>query len=160
MFALSSGPDLRVKTDAACSVNGVRYSTVAREKHLKTQNSGVMAKGTHRGETIEFYGVLKEVIELQYNSNLQHRRSVVLFRCDWYNQEGKTVGIRDDGHFKSININSFWYKSDPFILATQSTKIFYLQDNDLGNDWRVVQKFEHMGIYDVPKKDGDVHQDD
>ena len=145
---------------AACSVNGVRYSTVAREKHLKTKNSGVMDKGTHRGETIEFYGVLKEVIELQYNSSLQHRRSVVLFRCDWYNQERKIVCIKDDGHFKSININSFWYKSDPFILATQSTKIFYLQDNDLGNDWRVVQKFEHMGIYDVPEKDGDVHQDD
>ena len=70
LFALSCGPDLLVKTFAACSVNGVRYSTVAWEKHLKTQNSGVMAKGTHRGETIEFYGVLKEVIELQYNSNL------------------------------------------------------------------------------------------
>ena len=70
LFALSCGPDLRVKTCAACSVNGVHYSKVAREKHLKTQNSGVMAKGTHRGETIEFYGVLKEVIELQYNSNL------------------------------------------------------------------------------------------
>ena len=67
---------------AACSVNGVRYSIVAREKHLKTQNSGVRVKGTHRGETIEFYGVLKEVIELQYNSNLQYRRLVVLFRCD------------------------------------------------------------------------------
>ena len=79
LFALSCGPDLRVKTSAACSVNGVRYSTIAQEKHLKTQNSGVMAKGTHRGETIEFYGVLKEVIELQYNSNLQHCRSVVLF---------------------------------------------------------------------------------
>ena len=85
---------------------------------------------------------------------------MVLFRCNWYNQEGKTVGIKDDGHFKSININSFWYKSDPFILATQSIKIFYLQDNDLGNDWRVVQKFEHRGIYDVPEKNGDVHQDD
>src|SRR6185312_13469620 len=89
-----------------------------------------------------------------------HRWSVVLFRCDWYNQEGKTVGIRDDEHFKSININSFWYKSDPFILATQSTKTFYLQDNDLVNNWRVVQKFEHKGIYDVPEKDGNVHQDD
>ena len=67
--------------------------------------------------------------------------------------KGNTMGIKDDGHFKSININSFWYKSDPFILATQSTKIFYLQDNNLGNDWRVVQKFEHRGIYDVPEKD-------
>ena len=85
---------------------------------------------------------------------------MILFRCDWYNQEGKTVGIKDDEHFKSININSFWYKSDPFILATQSTKTFYLEDNDLGNDWRVVQKFEHGGIYDVPEKDRDIHQDD
>ena len=160
MRSANSGPDLRVKTGAACSVNGVRYSTVAREQHLKTQNSGVMAKGTHRGETMEFYGVLKEVIELQCDSNLQFRWSMVLFRCNWYNQEGKTVGIKDDEYFKSININSFWYKSDPFILATQSTQIFYLQDNDLGNDWRVVQKFEHRGIYDVPEKDGDVHQDD
>ena len=91
LFALSCGPGLRVKTSADCNVNGVRYSTVAREKHLKTHNSGVIANATHRGETIEFYGVLKEAIELQYNSNLQHRRSVVLFRCDWYNQEGKTV---------------------------------------------------------------------
>ena len=82
LFALSCGPDLWVKTCAACSVNEVRYSTVAREKHLKTQNIGVMAKGTYRGVTIEFYGVLKEVIELQYNSTLQYRRLVVLFRCD------------------------------------------------------------------------------
>ena len=79
LFALSCGPDLRVKSCAACSVNGVHYSTIACEKHLKTKNSSVMAKGTHRGETIEFYGVLKEVIELQYNSNLQYSRSVVRF---------------------------------------------------------------------------------
>jgi len=150
---------LRVKSCEACGVNEVRYSTVAREQHLKTRNSDIMAKETHRGKTIEFYGVLKEVIELQYNSNLRHCRLVVLFRCDWYNQEGMTVDIRDDRHFKSINIKSFWYKSDPFVLATQSRKIFYLQNNDLDNDWRVVQKIEHRGIYDVPEKDGDVHQD-
>ena len=109
LFALSCGPDLQVKSCEACSVNGVRYSTVAREQHLKTQNSGVMAKGTHRGEKIEFYGVLKEVIELQYNSSLQIHLSVVLFRCDWCNQEGKWAGIRDDTHFKSIKIQSCWY---------------------------------------------------
>jgi hypothetical protein len=71
---------------------------------------------------------------------MEFYRLVVLFRCDWYNQGGKTVGIRDDGHFKSINIKSFWYKSDPFIFAIEATKIFYLQDNALGKDWRVVQK--------------------
>ena len=91
-------------------------------------------------------------------------RTVVLFRCDWYNQAGgKTVGIRDDGHFKSINIQSLWYKSDPFILATQSTKVFYMEDTALGKNWRVVQQFEHRDMYNVAEKSDlshDVHQDD
>jgi len=134
-----------------------------REKFLQTQNSGVMTEGTHEDATIDYYGVLREVIELQYNSNVDVRRSVVLFRCDWYNQVGKTRGVRDDGHFKSINIESFWYKSDPFILATQSKKIFYLPDTALGKDWRIVQKFEHRAMYNVSEKDdhcASVHQDD
>jgi hypothetical protein len=136
---------------------------VDREKFLLTQNSGVMTEGSHNGKDIDFYGVLKEVIELEYNSNLQVRRTVVLFRCDWFNQEGKTRVPRDDRHFKAINVQSLWYKTDPFILATQSKKIFYLQDTSLGKDWRVVQKFEHRNIYDVAEKDEvshDVHQDD
>ncbi|EAY97045.1 hypothetical protein OsI_18969 [Oryza sativa Indica Group] len=163
LFALSCGPDLRVKSCASCIVNGVRYSTVDREKYLQTQNSGVMVDGTHEGDNIEFYGVLREILDLQYNSDLDIYRSVVLFRCDWFNQVGKTRGVRDDGHFKSINIQSFWYKDDPFILATQSKKIFYLQDTSLGNKWRIVQKFEHRNMYNVSEKDDhifDVHQDD
>ena len=108
--------------------------------------------------------MLKEVIELQYPSNYQVRRTVVLFQCDWYNQVGKTVGLRDDKHFKSINVQSFWYKTDPFILADQAKKIFYLQDTTPQcKDWRVVQKFEHRNIYDVAETgegSHDVHQDD
>jgi hypothetical protein len=85
----------------------VRYSTVDRERFLLTQNSGVMTDGSHDGNDIDFYGVLKEVIELEYNSNFQVRRTVVLFRCDWFKLHGKTVGLRDDGYFKSINVKSF-----------------------------------------------------
>jgi hypothetical protein len=60
-------------------------------------------------------------------------------------------------------VQSLWYKTDPFILATQSKKIFYLQDTSFGKDWRVVQKFEHRNIYNVSEKDEashEVHQDD
>ena len=89
---MSCGPDLRVKKCASCSINGIRYSTLDREKFLQTQNSGVMTEGTREGAIIDFYGVLREVIELEYNSNLESRRTVVLFRCDWYNQVGKTKG--------------------------------------------------------------------
>jgi hypothetical protein len=115
-------------------MNGVRYSTVDREKILQTQNSGAMTPGEHNGNIIDFYGVLKEVIELQYNSNLQVRRTVDIFRCDWYSQEGMGKGLQDDGHFKSINVQSLWYKTDPFIQSSQSKKIFYIQHTSLGKD--------------------------
>ena len=39
LWALSCGPVKQVKTSAACKINGMRYSTVDREKFLKTQNS-------------------------------------------------------------------------------------------------------------------------
>ena len=83
---------------------------------------------THEGQLVEFYGVLREVIQLMYNSSVQSHRTVVVLRCDWYNLDGtmKSVGINDDEHYRSINIKSFWYKDDPYILATQARKIFYL----------------------------------
>jgi len=137
---------------------------VDREKFLQTQNSGVMSEVTHNGKDIDFCGVLKDDIELQYPSNYEVRRTVVLFRCDWYNQVGKTVGLRDDKYFKSINVQSFWYKTDHFILADQAKKIFYLQDTTPQcKDWRVVQKFQHRNIDDVSKTDEgrhDVHHDE
>jgi hypothetical protein len=52
---------------------------VDREKYMRTQNSGVVALGSHDEKEIDFYGVLKEVIELKYNSNLQKIRRVYLF---------------------------------------------------------------------------------
>jgi hypothetical protein len=154
LWALSCGPCLRVKFSAACKMNGVRYSTIDREKFLQTQNSGVMTPGEHNVNIIDFYGVLKEVIELQYNSNLQVRRTVVIFRCDWYNQEGKGKGLQDDGYFKSINVQSLWYKTDPFI--------FCIHDTSLGKYWQVVQKFQNRNIYDAAEKEEaslEVHQD-
>jgi hypothetical protein len=36
LYALSCGPNLRVNICAACSINGVRYSTVDHEKPLLT----------------------------------------------------------------------------------------------------------------------------
>ena len=81
---------------------------------------------TNEGQSVEFCGVLREVIQLMYNSSVQSHRMVVLLCCDWYNLEGtmKSAGIDDDGHFRSINIKSFWYKGDPYILATQSKEDF------------------------------------
>jgi hypothetical protein len=55
-----------------------------------------------------------------YNSSVQSHRMVVLLHYNWYNLAGntKSAGIDDDGHFRSIDIKSFWYKGDPYILVT------------------------------------------
>jgi hypothetical protein len=50
LFSLACGPDLRVRKYSSCIVNGVRFNTLDRDKHRKTQNSGVMTRGTHNGE--------------------------------------------------------------------------------------------------------------
>jgi hypothetical protein len=64
LYALSCQPDLRVRIFSACIVGGVRFHTIERERNRRTQNSGVMVDGTHNGEDIEFYGCLKEIIQL------------------------------------------------------------------------------------------------
>jgi hypothetical protein len=154
LFALACEPDRRVRLYSACIADGVRYHTVDREKNRKTQNSGIVSEGDHDGEEIDFYGQLTSIIKLQYNSSLGVHRSVVLFRCVWFdNGSKKKMGFRDDGYFKSINTAKCWYKNDPFILTTQATKVFYLPDTSLRGDWRVVQRFQHRHLWSVAEDD-------
>jgi len=77
---------------------------------------------------MEFYGVLRDVVQLMYNSSVQSHRMVVLLCYNKYNLAGnmKSTGIDDDRHFKAVNIRSLWYEGEPFILSTQARKIFYL----------------------------------
>jgi hypothetical protein len=83
IFALACGPDLRVRSYSTCVVNGVRYYTVERDKNKKTQNFGVAYASSYRSEMIDFYGTLKEIIELEYHSKDDStKRTVVLFKCD------------------------------------------------------------------------------
>ena len=146
LFSLTCGPDLRVRKYSSCIVNGVRFNIVDRDKNKKTQNSGVMSQATHQGQLIDFFGNIKEIIQLDYNLE---DRSVVLFKCDWFKLDGKRTALQDDGFFRSINVGSLWYKDDCFILATHATKVFYLPDTRLGENWQVVQIFDHRHLYNV-----------
>jgi hypothetical protein len=92
----------------------------------------------------DFFGTLKEIIQLDYNE-----RSVVLFKCDWFKLDGKRTKLKDDGFFKSINVGSLWIKNYCYILATQTRKVFYLRDTRFGKNWQVVQTLEHRHLYNV-----------
>ena len=120
-----------------------------REAQRKTQNCTIKTLGEHNGDTIDFYGTVTEIIELNYIANRRGPRSIILLRCEWYNLEGRTYQMKDDGYFKSINIEGRWYKNDPFLLATDASQIFFLEDTKFGDAWQVVQDFGHRHIYDV-----------
>ena len=119
------------------------------EAQRKTQNCTIKTLGKHNGDTIDFYRTVTEIIELNYIANNRGPRSVILLQCEWYNLEGRTYQMNDDGYFKSIKIEGRWYKNDPFLLATDASQIFFLQDTKFGDGWRVVQDFGHRHIYDV-----------
>jgi len=94
---------------------------MAHEAHRKTQNSTIKTAWDHNDVTIDYYGTIKDIIELSYTKNSKGDRSVILLWCEWYNLEGRTYQMKDDGYFKSINIEGRWYKNDPFILATEAS---------------------------------------
>ena len=69
LYSLAYGPNLKVFWYSGCNVNGVRYHVEERDDGLLTQNSGIVVRGEHDNDEIDFYGVLTDVIKLQYISN-------------------------------------------------------------------------------------------
>ncbi|KAK4411777.1 hypothetical protein Sango_0250700 [Sesamum angolense] len=64
LISLANGPDTRVKHYTGCNINGCRFHTKDRENNKKTQNSGVVVEGEHNKKIIDFYGIVKDIIEM------------------------------------------------------------------------------------------------
>jgi hypothetical protein len=91
--------------------------------------------------------------ERRYGESSMYPPGIILLCCEWYNLEGRTYQMKDDGYIKSINIQGRWYKNDPFIVAMEASQVFFLEDTKLGPCCRVVQEFGHRHIFDVEEFD-------
>ena len=148
LYSLASGPDRRVSLYHSCVVNGIRFHTKDIDDRHTTQNSGVLVLGDHYEDMIDFYGVLPNVVVLDYIFNNQ----VVLFKCEWFDTDPNKKRLQDDGVLRCINVDNKWYEEDPYVLASQAQQIFYVNDPKLGSSWKVVQKVLHRHIFDVPEQ--------
>lgn len=155
LYSLACGPDARIHTYTGCIVNGVRFHTKDRDDHRITQNSGICVSGEHDGENVNFYGVLTNVLELDYLFGYK----IILFKCKWFDTNHQRKKIQQDPHFTIINISSTWYENDPFVLATQAHQVFYLDDYKNGQNWKVVQKVQHRHLWDILEVDSNIEVD-
>ncbi|KAL3513704.1 hypothetical protein ACH5RR_026421 [Cinchona calisaya] len=144
-------------------VNGYRFHTTSKEKCRKTQNSGVVVKGEHGNNIVDFFGVLEDIIEVEY---LVGKKKVLIFKCKWWNTEDRNgLHIDKEGNICSVNFSRTWYNDQPCILADQVHQVFYLNDLRLGRNWHVVQRFSHRNSYDIPQQldkgpDEEVYQEE
>ena len=71
---------------------------------------------------MSYYGVLNEIWDIDY-----HMFRIPLFKCDWV-QNNRGIKI-DEFDFTLVDLNHLGHKSDPFILASQATHVFYVLIN-------------------------------
>ncbi|GJR90026.1 hypothetical protein Tco_0214037 [Tanacetum coccineum] len=152
LFSLTCGPTSAC-TYPACLVNGVKFVVHERDILHTTQSIGVSTPGLD-GEM--YYGQLEEILELTYIGN----RKVVLFRCKWFDTiNPKNLTTRNRRSYIEHGIQHIltdreFHKNNQYILATQVTQVFYLEDlARQPRGWKVV---EHVYHRDVAESDQDV----
>ena len=66
LYSLACGPDSQVSFFKGCIMNGVRFHIKNCNRTCCTQNSGITVPGEHGSMTINYYGELRNILELRY----------------------------------------------------------------------------------------------
>ncbi|XP_020092842.1 uncharacterized protein LOC109713253 [Ananas comosus] len=124
------------------------FHTKKHEKYLKTQNSGVFVRGDDDLSNKEYYGLVLDIIELQY----QGSKKIALFKSHWWDVYNCGRGYKEDENgFFLVNVDRelATNTTDPYILASQAQRVYYAKDIR-DPKWLVVVKTQPRDLYDVP----------
>ena len=162
VFLLAQKPYMMVRKYNSYCINGCTYHTKTHAEGKSTQCDGVAVlsetssyasakdKNPILGD-VQYFGKVIEIVELNY----ANQGSVVLFKCEWV----KPPGIRVEySGITEINFNYVMkgteITSEPFILASQSKQVYYLQD-PVDVDWHAVVYPTIRDFYDMEPKHED-----
>lgn len=137
-------------------VNGFRFHTYKREIRRQTQNSGVIVKGDEESGGSEYFGVLTDILELEYGG----RNKIVLFKCDWWDTYNEGRGYKKEANgLTFVNTTRHLATNEPYVLASQVEQVYYIQDNK-NPDWQMVVKTLPRNFYDIPTTNDEEPIDD
>ncbi|KAL4582138.1 hypothetical protein LXL04_006679 [Taraxacum kok-saghyz] len=146
---LARKPSRNAKSYKGYFVNGYKYHTREYGKGRVTSNSGVCVRGeTYNAQESDYYGILEEILELEYCGN--EHSIVLMFKCVWFdNNQGVVV---NKNKLVDVKHKSRLQTDDPFILASQAEQVFYTSYPGVNKEtkdlWAVV-KVKPRGIYEV-----------
>lgn len=100
-------------------------------------------------EGITYYGVLTDIIELNYYDKLRY----VLFKCDWADITQNRGQKKDDFGFTVVNFSHLIHtgkrlNDEPFIFASQARQVYYVEDGK-GTDWLTIVKTKPRDVFDI-----------
>ncbi|WMV45238.1 hypothetical protein MTR67_038623 [Solanum verrucosum] len=140
------GPESQVLTMNKYCVNGFKFQTEEVSRNKKTNNSGVYIQGDvdGTGQTIEYYGVIQEIIEVRYSC--WPKKKIVLFRCEWFDPSHRGTKVDHKHNIIEVKHTRKYRSYDPFIIAQNAKQVYYasypLHRDKV--DWWVVIKCKPM----------------
>ncbi|XP_078161883.1 uncharacterized protein LOC144557217 isoform X2 [Carex rostrata] len=153
MISLACGPDPRVRIYNRYLINGFLFRTKDAEENLTTQNSGVVVSSDASSGSVDWYGVIKKIIVLEYTG----KRVVVLFKCDWFEKQpqgrykSRSYKIDEYGYV-NIDVSRHYYQNEPYILGNQAQQVYYTKDAKKPN-WCTVVRTKPRNLYAMPTQD-------
>lgn len=144
IYYLVCGPLRSVRRYSGYIVNGFRFHTIDRQENRKTQNGGLMVQGDDESQK-KYYGVLKDVYELQYPGE----NHVIVFKCDWYDVQHQGRGYKIDEYgITSLSKELSLATYEPFVLESQAEQVFYVPE-PRDKSWVAVIKTEPQDLYNI-----------
>ncbi|KAH0679486.1 hypothetical protein KY284_020571 [Solanum tuberosum] len=145
------GPESQVLTMNKYCVNGFKFQIEEVSRNKKTNNSGVYIQGEvdGTGQTIEFYGVIHELIEVRYSG--WPKKKIVLFRCEWFDPSHRGTKVDHQHNIIEVKHTRKYRSYDLFIIAQNAKQVYYAPyplRRDKA-DWWIVIKSKQVGRIEI-----------
>ncbi|GAU34021.1 hypothetical protein TSUD_393670 [Trifolium subterraneum] len=106
-------------------VNGYKFHTKSWTEGKKTNNSGMCMKSVTENGEGDFYGVIEDIFEIEYNY-LDNKNMVVLFYCSWFDPSSRGTKFDSKTNTVDIQMTRRYELFDPFAIANNVTQVYYV----------------------------------